>query len=53
MDLFDSSRTMSFGGNYDVVVIKDYSHSTWTLFFSHKKDVFVFIQKLAKFIQKK
>ena len=54
MDLFGPSRTMSFGGNYyALVIVNDYSRFTWTLFLTHKKDVFHAFKKLAKIIQNK
>ena len=54
MDLFGPSRTMSFGGNYYALVIfDDYSRFTWTLFLTHKSDVFHAFKKLAKLIQNK
>jgi len=54
MDLFGPSRTISFGGNYYAfVIVDDYSRFTWTLFLTHKKDVFHAFKKLAKIIQNK
>jgi len=54
MDLFGPSRTMSFGGNYyALVIVDDYSRYTWTLFLTHKRDVFHAFKKLAKIIQNK
>jgi len=54
MDLFGPSRTMSFGGNYyALVIVDDYSRFTWTLFLTHKRDVFHAFKKLAKIIQNK
>ena len=45
---------MSFGGNYyALVIVNDYSRFTWTLFLTHKKDVFHAFKKLAKIIQNK
>lgn len=52
MDLFDPSRTVSLGGNvYTHVTLDEHSCYTWTLFLSHKRDVFAAFQKLAKVIQ--
>jgi len=54
MHLFGPSRTMSFGGNYyALIIVDDYSRFTWTLFLTHKKDVFHAFKKLAKIIQNK
>ena len=54
MDLFGPSRIMSFGGNYDaLVIVDDYSRYTWTLFLTHKRNVFHAFNKLAKIIQDK
>ena len=54
MNLFGPSRTMSFGGNYyALVIVDDYSRYTWTLFPTHKSDVFHAFKKLAKVIQNK
>jgi len=54
MDLFYSSRTMSFGRNYyALVIVYDYSRFTWTLFLTHKRDAFHTFKKLAKIIQNK
>jgi hypothetical protein len=47
IDLFGPSRTMSFGGNCD----HDFSRNTWTLFWSHKSQVFSAFKILAKVIQ--
>ena len=45
---------MSFGGNYyALVIVDDYSRFTWTLFLTHKSDVFHAFKKLAKLIQNK
>jgi len=49
MDLFGPSRTMSFGGNYyALVIVDDYCRFTWTLFLTHKRDVFHAFKKFAK-----
>jgi len=41
IDLFGPFRTMSFGGNYyALVIVDDYSRFPWTLFLTHKRDVF-------------
>ena len=49
MDLFGPSRTMSFEGNYYVlIIVDDYSRYTWTLFLTHKNDAFHAFKKLAK-----
>ena len=54
MDLFGHSRTMSFGGNYyALVIVDDYSRFPWTLFLTHKRDVFYAFQKLVTLIQNK
>ena len=54
MDLFGTSRTMSFDGNYyTLVIVDDYSRFTWTLFLTHKRDSFHAFKKLAKIIQNK
>ena len=52
MDLFSPCRTMSFGGNYFIlVIVDDYSRFTWTLFLAHKSEAFRAFRKLAKVIQ--
>lgn len=39
MDLFCPTKTTSLGGNrYAFVVVDDYSHFTWVLFVSSKKE---------------
>ena len=53
-NIFGPSRTISFGGNYYAfVIVDDYSRFTWTLFLTHKRDVFHAFKKLAKIIQNK
>jgi len=51
MDLFAPSKTMSFGGNYYVlVIVGDYSR---TFFISHKNDDFVAFVNLLKLLKMK
>jgi len=50
--IFFAPLELSFGGNYyALVIIDDYSRFTWTLFLTHKRDVFHAFKKLAKIIQ--
>lgn len=52
MDLFGPSKIMSFGRNYyALVVVDEYFHYAWTIFLSHKKDMFVAFQKLTQVIR--
>lgn len=52
MDLFVSSRTKNFSGNYcSLVIVIDYSRYTWTFFLFNKREPFVAFHKLAKVIQ--
>lgn len=52
VDIFGSSRFMSFCCNYyTIFIMDDYSHYSLTIFLSHKKDVFIAFHKLAKVIQ--
>ena len=52
MDLFGSSRTKSFGGNYYVlVIVDDYSRYTLTFFLTLKSDAFKAFKKFAKVVQ--
>ena len=49
-----SFSNLSFGGNYyALVIVDDYSRYTWTLFLTHKRDVFHTFKKLARIIQNK
>ena len=52
MDLFGPSRVKSFGGNYYAfVIVDDYSRYTWTLFITHKSEVFDTFRKFLKRVQ--
>jgi len=51
MDLFDPSKTMSFGQKHYDVIINDFSRVTWTLFLVHNNDVFTSFKKLVKTCQ--
>lgn len=52
MDLFDPSRTRSFGGNvYALVIVEEFSRFSWTLFLVQKSDALKEFKKYAKQVQ--